>query len=101
MTTESSAPTMDSLRTLPPVLTLEEAARLLGIGRSSAYNLAKHGAFPAPVLRIGKLYRIPTAGLLHVLGASGLSPEPVDSGVSPTLPACAGTTSRASIQPIS
>lgn len=99
MTTAPSTPTLGSLRTLPPVLSLEDAARLLGIGRSSAYNLAKHGAFPVPVLRIGKLYRVPTAGLLDVLGASGLSPDPVDSALGQGPLACADAASRASIHP--
>ncbi|MEY9859796.1 putative DNA-binding transcriptional regulator AlpA [Catenulispora sp. GAS73] len=99
MTTTPMVLTLDSLQALPPVLNLEEAARLLDIGRTSAYTLAKNGAFPAPVLRIGKLYRVPTAGLLEVLGVHALSPDPVDFRPGHGPSACADATSRASIQP--
>lgn len=60
--------TLENIRNLPPVLDLAEAARLLRIGRTSAYAMAKCGQFPVPVLRAGKLYRVPTAGLLELLG---------------------------------
>jgi hypothetical protein len=44
------------------------AARALGLGRSTAYELARRDEFPCPVLRVGSSYRVPTAGLLRVLG---------------------------------
>ncbi|WP_153036871.1 helix-turn-helix domain-containing protein [Amycolatopsis sp. YIM 10] len=43
------------------------AARALGIGRTTAYALAREGGFPCPVLRVGGEYRVPTAGLLRLL----------------------------------
>ena len=55
-------------RALPPVLDIVTAGRLLGIGRTTAYQLARNGQFPVPVLRIGGGYRVPTAPLLTVLG---------------------------------
>jgi hypothetical protein len=48
------------------------AARALGLGRTKAYDLARHGRFPCRVIRIGEIYRVPTAGLLELLG---LTPE--------------------------
>ena len=45
----------------------------LGLGRTKAYELARSDHFPCRVLRIGDTYRIPTAGLLELLG---VSPEP-------------------------
>ncbi len=48
------------------------AARALGLGRTKAYDLARHGRFPCRVIRIGDIYRVPTAGLLELLG---LMPE--------------------------
>ena len=53
---------------LPPVLDLPTVARLLGIGRTNAYRLAASGGLPFPVLRIGTQWRVPTAGVLEVLG---------------------------------
>ncbi len=51
-----------------PTMTIEEAGRLFGIGRSLAYELAARGEFPVPVLRLGKAYRVPTAPALAKLG---------------------------------
>jgi predicted DNA-binding transcriptional regulator AlpA len=53
---------------LPPVLDLPTAARLLGIGRTAAYQLVKQDQWPTPVIRIGRLIRVPTAPLLALLG---------------------------------
>ena len=53
---------------LPASLSLIEAAALLGIGRTHAYNLEAAGEFPVPVLRLGRVIRVPTAPLLDLLG---------------------------------
>jgi hypothetical protein len=49
---------------------LMTAAKILGIGRTKAYELARHEAFPCLVIRVGDLYRVSTADLLRLLGAS-------------------------------
>ncbi len=49
---------------------LMTAARALGMGRTKAYELARRDQFPCRVIRIGDTYRIPTAGLLQLLGVS-------------------------------
>lgn len=51
---------------------LMTAARALGLGRTKAYELARHDEFPCRVIRIGDTYRVPTPGLLALLG---LEPE--------------------------
>lgn len=53
---------------LPAMITLEHAARVLGIGRTKAYELAQADQFPVDVRRIGARYRVPTAPLLRFLG---------------------------------
>jgi|HubBroStandDraft_4_1064222.scaffolds.fasta_scaffold1406574_2 excisionase family DNA binding protein len=63
-------PTITQLRSGPPSVDLMTAAAVLGIGRTKAYDLAKRGEFPVPVIRIGDSYRIPTAALLTLLGIS-------------------------------
>ena len=63
--------TLGEIADLPTVLDLMTAARVLGIGRTTAYALARDGGFPCPVIRVGGAYRVPTAGLLQVLGLSG------------------------------
>jgi predicted DNA-binding transcriptional regulator AlpA len=55
---------------LPPVLDLPTAARLLGVGRTAAYQLVRENQWPTPVIRVGKLIRVPTAPLLELLGIS-------------------------------
>ncbi len=50
------------------------AARALGLGRTKAYELARTGQFPCRVIRIGDTYRIPTPGLLELLGVTAEAP---------------------------
>ncbi len=60
---------------LPAMVDVPTAARVLGIGRSLAYDLVRTGAWPTPVVRVGKLIRIPTASLQRLLdgqAATGL-----------------------------
>ena len=66
---------------LPMVLDVPSAGRLLGIGRTRAYRLAASGGFPCPVLRVGGTWRVPTAGVLAVLGLTvpGLAEPPAGS----------------------
>jgi excisionase family DNA binding protein len=46
-------------------LTIEEAARVLGIGRSAAYLAAHRGDLP--VIRIGRRYVVPRVALERLL----------------------------------
>lgn len=55
---------------LPPALDLPAAAHLLGISRTSAYELVRTGEWPSPVLRLGHRIKIPTQPLLELLGLS-------------------------------
>lgn len=61
-------PTLQDLATLPPTVDLMTAAKILGIGRSVAYALVREGRWPTPVVRAGRLIRVPTAPLLNLLG---------------------------------
>lgn len=45
------------------LLRIEEAARLLSLGRSKTYQLVQQGEIPS--IHIGKSRRIPTAALQH------------------------------------
>ena len=47
---------------------LMTAAAALGLGRTRAYELARRDQFPCRLIRIGNTYRIPTPGLLELLG---------------------------------
>ena len=60
--------TRSELLALPVAVDLTTAARALGLGRSTAYDLARRREFPCRVLHVGSTYRVPTAELLRVLG---------------------------------
>ncbi|MEU8513255.1 hypothetical protein AB0C76_16930 [Kitasatospora sp. NPDC048722] len=56
---------------LPAAIDLDTANRAIGLGRSKGYELARLGAYPCRVLRLGKKYRVITADLLRLLGIDG------------------------------
>lgn len=60
--------TLAEVAALPAVVDLMTAARALGIRRTTAYALARNGSFPCPVFRAGVSYRVPTSGVLRLLG---------------------------------
>ena len=70
--------TVERIRALGPVTDLATAARIFGLSRSVAYDLAKRGQFPVAVLRFGSRYRVPVAAILHTLHlpAAADDPEP-------------------------
>lgn len=47
----------------PRTCSLDDAARQLGIGRTTAYSLAQAGNFPARTIRVGHKYRVSTSDL--------------------------------------
>lgn len=55
-----------------PTIGLLEAANLLGISRSTAYQAVRNEAFPAPVLKVGSRIVVPTKPLLDLLGIDDL-----------------------------
>lgn len=57
------------------VFDLCEAAAMLGVGRTLAYELVRTGHWPTPVIRIGRLIRIPKRPLLDFLQTGS---QPVD-----------------------
>jgi excisionase family DNA binding protein len=60
----------EELRALPSAVDLATAARALGIGRTKAYQLARAGEFPCPVLPLGARFRVTRTHLFQVLGVS-------------------------------
>ena len=74
---------LTALDALPAVLSVEEAAALLRIGRTAAYALtrvwrATSGREGLPVVELGRSLRVPRAALIRMLDADGPSSrEPV------------------------
>lgn len=56
------------LAKLPPTVDIVTAARILGVGRTVAYELVREGGWPTPILHVGRKIRVPTAPLLALLG---------------------------------
>jgi excisionase family DNA binding protein len=61
---------------LPDFLTVEEAAGVLRIGRTTAYQLTQRWRFSAgrsglPVVRVGRQLRVPRAALVRLVEANG------------------------------
>ena len=75
--------TVAQVRGLGMATDVETAASVLGIGRTTAYSLARSGEFPVPVIRVGKRYVVSVEGLLTVLGAGDASQAP-DARSSPS-----------------
>jgi hypothetical protein len=73
-----SAMSRAELLALPAAVDLATAARALAIGRTRAFELARRGEFPVPVLRVGVTYRVPTAPLLRLLGLTPDGKDPTD-----------------------
>ena len=55
-----------ALHGLPPTISVEHAAELLGVSRSAAYRAAKAGQLQT--FRMGRRLLVPTAPLLKMLG---------------------------------
>ncbi|MDP9476254.1 MAG: helix-turn-helix domain-containing protein [Actinomycetota bacterium] len=64
-----------------PVMSVEEAGRELGLGRSASYEAVRRGEIPS--LRLGKRRVVPTAALRRLLGLD-VDDAPVEAGASVT-----------------
>lgn len=51
----------------PGCVSAEEAFRKLGIDRTTGYRAIKDGTFPLPIIRVGRLIKVPVAALHRLL----------------------------------
>jgi excisionase family DNA binding protein len=58
----------------PATYSIEEAARILGVGRTAAYDAARRGEIPS--IRIGRAVRVPRRALERLLDAAECDTEP-------------------------
>jgi excisionase family DNA binding protein len=68
----SASMTSAELIRLPAALTVPQAAAVLGIGRTHAYEAVKAGTWPTSVIRVGRCIRIPAAEVLRLLRAGAV-----------------------------
>ena len=66
------------LLALPAVVDVPTAASALGISRTAAYELIRNKEWPTPIVRMGRLIKIPTAPILELLG--------IEPGSAPSMP---------------
>jgi predicted DNA-binding transcriptional regulator AlpA len=62
-----NAEIVDLLRSSGPTTSIRVAAKALGVGGTTAYDLARRGEFPAKVIKVGAQYRVVTRSLLDLL----------------------------------
>jgi hypothetical protein len=66
--TPSPVWTVERIRALGAVTDVATVGQIFGLSRSSAYELARSGRLPVPVLRVGSRYRVSVAAILTALG---------------------------------
>lgn len=67
------------LLALPVTVDLPTAGRAFGLGRTKAYEMARAGEFPCPVLPLGRRFKVTKANLLRALGIMAPGAEPGDT----------------------
>ncbi|CAL9514647.1 hypothetical protein SUDANB126_03718 [Streptomyces sp. enrichment culture] len=60
--------TVEEILALPAAPDLIDAGRAFNLGRTKAYEMARRGEFPVPVLRLGNAYRVRRSDILAALG---------------------------------
>jgi excisionase family DNA binding protein len=66
---------MDTDDIQPLTVTVEQAAKLLGIGRSTAYELVHTGDIPS--LRLGRRILVPCSYIAQAVGAAPITTGPM------------------------
>lgn len=81
--------TVDDVRGLGVRTDLETAASVFGLGRTTAYELARTGQFPCKLIRVGHKYVVPVGPMLVALGID--PPTPTQPGAAGGEVDCDGT----------
>ncbi|NMO54835.1 helix-turn-helix domain-containing protein [Actinoplanes sp. TBRC 11911] len=73
---------LEDLQALGATTDVVTAGHFLGISRNTAYRLARRGAFPLPLVRVGTQYRVPTAALIAALHPKAEAPPAISGDAS-------------------
>ena len=68
--TPTATPTISALDDQRPFVSADEAFAFLGIDRTTGYRAIHDNTFPVPVIRIGRIYRVPADRLRRLLDAA-------------------------------
>lgn len=63
--------TLAEVRQWPSTVSVEKAARALGVSRAVAYVAIAEGTFPARTIRVSRRLRVLTSDLIRVLDPPG------------------------------
>lgn len=66
--------TREEILALDAAVDIPTAGKCFGLGKSTAYELARAGKFPVPVLPLGKSFRVTRASILACLGIEDTTP---------------------------
>lgn len=66
---------MHSIQHERSVMSAEEAFEHLGVDRTTGYRAIKEGRFPVPVIRVGRIIRVPVDPLMQLLNGTAPSAE--------------------------
>lgn len=58
-----------------PLISIEEAAKVLGVGKNAAYKMAEAGTLPVVRIGVGRNLKVPVARLLREV--LGIDPDTV------------------------
>ena len=75
--------TFEEIRSLGVTCDMQTAAHVLGIGRTTAFELLRTGKFPVRTLQMGRVRRVPVRELLDFVGALSGKPGPPADQASP------------------
>lgn len=78
--------TLEEIRALGVTCDLRTAAHVLGIGRTTAFELLRAKKFPVRTLKLGRVRRVPVAELLDYVGALPSQARDDPPQVQPTFP---------------
>lgn len=67
--TPTATPTLINADDQRPFVSADEAFVFLGIDRTTGYRAIRANTFPVPVIRVGRIYRVPTVPLRRLLEA--------------------------------
>jgi predicted DNA-binding transcriptional regulator AlpA len=78
--TPTATPTLTDIDDPRPFVSADEAFAFLGIDRTTGYRAIHENTFPVPVIRIGRIYRVPADRLRRLLDAADVVVDGADDG---------------------
>jgi predicted DNA-binding transcriptional regulator AlpA len=78
--TPTATPTLSDIDDPRPFVSADEAFAFLGIDRTTGYRAILENTFPVPVIRVGRIYRVPSIPLRRLLEAPDVAVDGAADG---------------------